>query len=449
MKYILFSIVFLFIIGIAGCGSDDHEHDDGIAYWTCPMHPEIKEDEQTPCPLCGMDLTPVREDDDDEHEQDHQHDQEHEHAEGEIEYWTCPMHPEIQEDEEGSCPICGMDLVPVHADHEEHEEPRGRLRITPTQQQIIGMKYDTVEYRDITPTIRTVGRVRTDERREAEVTLRVEGWVEQTHINETGVTVRRGQPLVTVYSPELISSQEDYLVARKSGNENITKRGRERLRLLNMPESEIQKIEETGEPLMEVTLTAPFSGVVLKKNVRDGMKINPGTALYEIADLSTVWLIADLYEDDLPFVYEGQAVEFTLQGRPGNTANGTVSFIPPTIDPATRTLPVRIELNNNPDQHIKIDQFGWVTFKEHLENRLTVHRDAVLRTGQRDVVFKELGRGRFEPVEIHLGPLAGDYYEVLHGLDDGDRVVTSGRFWLDAESRLRGVGAEAMPGHQH
>ncbi len=441
MKYILILLLgFGFLL--IGCGSDEHDQNDDIAYWTCPMHPEIKEDEQTPCPLCGMDLTPVREDNDDEH--DHEH-----NDEGEVEYWTCPMHPEIQEDEFGSCPICGMDLVPVHADTEEHEEPRGRLRITTTQQQIIGMKYDTVLYRDLMPAIRTVGRITTDERREAEVTLRVEGWVEQTHVNETGVTVRRGQPLVTVYSPELISSQEDYLVARERGNENIAQRARERLRLLNMPESEIQKIEETGEPLMEVMLTAPFKGAVLKKNVRDGMKIDPGTPLYEIADLSTVWLIADLYEDDLPFVYKGQQVEFSLQGDPGKTANGTVSFIPPTMESATRTLSVRIELNNNPDQHIKIDQFGWVTFKEHLENRLTVHRDAVLRTGKRDVVFKELGRGRFEPVEVHLGPLAGDYYEVLHGLEEDDRVVTSGRFWLDAESRLRGVGTDAVPAHEH
>jgi len=446
MKYILIVLLgFGFLL--IGCGSDDHDHDDGIAYWTCPMHPEIKEDEQTPCPLCGMDLTPVREDDDDEH--DHEHD--HEQVEDEIEYWTCPMHPEIKEDEPGSCPICGMDLTPVYADHDDHEapdEPRGRLRITPTQQQIIGMTYDTVKTRHLQPTIRTVGRVKSDERREAELTVRVDGWVEKTHVNETGVTVRRGQPLVTLYSPDLVSSQEDYLVALNRGNQNLAKRASERLRLLGMPASEIERVEQKGEALLEVTLTAPFDGTVIKKNVRDGMQVMPGMMLYEIADLRTVWLMADIYEDDLPFISEGQQVEFTLQGNPGKSYDGRVAFIHPTIDPMTRTLPVRIEVSN-PNQAIKLDQYGWVSFLNDLGDRLTVHKDAVLKTGRRTVVFKEQGRGRFEPVEVHLGPLAENYYEVLHGLEDGDRVVTSGRFWLDAESRLRGVGSEAVPVHEH
>lgn len=439
MKYIIFLLSITLLVGVTGCGSDDHGHDDGIAYWTCPMHPEIKEDEQTPCPLCGMDLTPVREDDEDDHDHD---------REAEIEYWTCPMHPEIKEDEEGSCPICGMDLVPVHADHDDHDEPRGRVRITPAQQQIIGMTYDTVQQRHLTPEIRTVGRVKTDERREAEITLRVDGWVEKTHVNETGVTVRRGQPLVTIYSPDLVSSQEDYLVALKRGNNNIANRARERLRLLGMPGSEIERIEENGEALLEVTLTAPFNGTVLKKNVRDGMQVMPGMMLYEIADLRTVWLMADVYEDDLPFISVGQAVQFTLQGNPGNTYDGRVAFIHPAVDPMTRTLPVRIEISN-PNQSIKLDQFGWVSFIDDLGERLSVHRDAVLKTGRRTVVFKEQGRGRFEPVEVHLGPRSGEYYEVLHGLEDGDRVVTSGRFWLDAESRLRGVGVDAVPVHEH
>jgi len=436
MKHIILLIIgFSFLL--IGCGSDDHDHDDGIAYWTCPMHPEIKEDEQTPCPLCGMDLTPVREDDDDDHD-----------VEAEIEYWTCPMHPEIQEDEAGSCPICGMDLTPVYADHDDHEEPRGRLRITPTQQQIIGMTYDTVMTRHLKPTIRTVGIVKRDERSEAEITVRVDGWIEKTHVNETGITVRRGQPLVTIYSPDLVTSQEDYLVALNRGSENIANRARERLRLLGMPDSEIKRIEESGEALLEVTLTAPFSGTVLKKNVRDGMKAMAGMMLYEIADLRNVWLMADVYEDDLPFISEGQDVEFTLQGNQGNSYNGRVAFIHQTINPMTRTLPVRIEVPN-PDQSIKVDQYGWVSFINDLGERLTVHRDAVLKTGRRTVVFKELGRGRFEPIEVHLGPLAENYYEVLHGLENGDRVITSGRFWLDAESRLRGIGTEAVPVHEH
>jgi membrane fusion protein, copper/silver efflux system len=447
MKYMFFLIIGIGFI-MTGCGSADHDHDDGIAYWTCPMHPEIRESEQTPCPLCGMDLTPVREDDGEDHPEEHGYNRS---GAAEIEYWTCPMHPEIRDDEAGSCPICGMDLTPVYADHDDHaspDQPRGRLRITPNQQQIIGMTYDSVTVRRLQPTIRTVGRIRTDERRESEVTVRVEGWIEKTHVNETGVTVQRGQPLVTIYSPPLVSNQEEYIIAMNRGNETVARRARERLRLLGMPESEIRRIEETGEALLEVTLTAPFTGTILTKNVRDGMQVMPGMTLYEIADLSSVWLMADVYEDDLSNISLGQAVEFSIQGNGASSHGGRVAFIQPTVDPATRTLPVRIEVQN-PEGSIRLDQYGWVSFITDLGERLSVHTDAVLHTGRRTVVFKEQGRGRFEPVEVHLGTRAEEYYEVLHGLAEGDRVVTSGRFWLDAESRLRGVGTEAVPVHEH
>jgi membrane fusion protein, copper/silver efflux system len=423
MKYILiFSVAFTFII--AGCGSGENKPDESIAYYTCPMHPEIKEDRPGSCPICGMDLTPVKHD-------GHDEDEPEEHRQ-----------TEPQEDQ-------------VEA------APEATLRIAPVQQQIIGMQYDTVQTRHLQTTTRTVGRIVPDERKVTEVTLRVMGYVEKTHVNETGALVRRGQPLVTVYSPDLVSSQQDYLVTLKGDSRTIftrndgenpertlnkmAQRGRERLRLLNMPESEIRRLEQEGEPLLEVTLEAPYDGFIIKKEVRDGIKFMPGMMLYEIADLSTVWLIADVYEDDIPFIYENQTVQFTLQGNQGNQ-EGRVTFIPPSIDPMTRTLPVRIEIPNR-DGRIKVDQFGWVTFVQDLDKRLSVHRDAVLITGKRAIVYKTVGRGRFAPVEVHLGPLAEEYYEVLHGLEEGDRVVTSGRFFLDAESRLRGVGA--MAGHGH
>lgn len=449
MKYIIFNLSILLILGIAvGCSSDDHDHDEGIAYWTCPMHPEIQEDEPGSCPICGMDLHPVREDDD-----DHEEHTEHQHTEREIEYWTCPMHPEIQEDEPGSCPICGMDLTPIYKDDDIEMDPEviGSLRITPVQQQLIGVQYDSVQKRNLTRTVRTVGHVATDERRETEVTIRVSGYVEKTHVAETGVKVRRGDPLVTIYSPDLVSSQEDYLIALNSNNTNLIQRARERLRLLLMPESEIRRLEEKGESLLEVTLTAPFNGVVLKKNVRDGMRITPGMMLYEIVALDNVWLLADIYEEDLPFIREGQRATFDLQGRPGNNFEGHVTLIHPDINPRTRTLPVRIEVPN-PDGSIRLDQYGWVTFHDELDEVLSVHRDAVLITGKRAVVFREAGNGRFELVEVHLGARANEYYHVLHGLDEGDRVVTSGRFFLDAESRLRGIGTRGAPAaevHQH
>lgn len=444
MKYMSFLLVMLLAGGVlllSSCGSGESQQEDDIAYYTCPMHPEIQEDQPGSCPICGMNLTPVR--------HDHPEADDQSQGEAQIEHWTCPMHPEIKDDEPGSCPICGMDLVPVYADHEEHEEGSAAtraLRITPVQQQIIGMQYDTVKVRPLKKSMRTIGRLTHAEPNVTEIVTRVSGYIEKAFVIETGVHIHKGQKLVTVYSPELISAQQDYLLAWKGKNQRIASQARERLRLLNMPESEIKRLEEKGNPLQEVALMAPSSGHIMINNVRPGMKFQPGSMLYKINDHSTLWLLADIYEDDLPFVQLGQPVAFEIQGRPGETYQGTVVFIPPMMDPMTRTIPVRIEVPN-PDFKLKMDQYARVNFVDDLDERLAVHRDAVFITGKRAVVFKEIGRGRFEPVEVHLGPLAGEYYEVLHGLNEGERVVTSGRFWLDAESRLRGVGA--MAGHEH
>jgi Cu(I)/Ag(I) efflux system membrane fusion protein len=184
------------------------------------------------------------------------------------------------------------------------------------------------------------------------------------------------------------------------------------------------------------------------QNAIDGLKFEPGTMLYRINNHSKLWLLADIYENDLPFIQLGQKAEFEIEGRPGEMYEGTVDFIPPMVNSETRTIPVRIKVPN-PEFKLKMNQYGEVSFRENLGEILSVHREAVLITGKRAVVFKEIEEGRFKPVEVHLGRIADDYYEVLHGLKDGDRVVTNGRFWLDAESRLQGAGAVPMMEHQH
>ncbi|MGF1669030.1 MAG: efflux RND transporter periplasmic adaptor subunit [Balneolaceae bacterium] len=344
-------------------------------------------------------------------------------------------------------------------DHSEHKAPGENddqtesasgetFPITPVQQQLIGMQLDTVKNRSLQKHIRTIGRLTHSEPNLSEVVARVSGYIEKTFVNETGVHVHKGQKLMTVYSPELVSNQQDYLTALEGNNHRLAERARERLRLLNMPESEIERMEGKGEPLLEVSLVSPVSGHIMNHNVMDGLKFEPGSMLYRINDHTKLWLLADIYENDLPFIQLGQKVEFAIQGRPGEKYDGIVYFIPPMMNKTSRTIPVRIKVSN-PDFKLKMDQYGWVTIHEQLGETLSVHRDAVLITGKRAVVFKAAVEGRFEPVEVHLGPIAGDYYQVLHGVEDGDRVVTNGRFWLDAESRLRGVGAEAMPEHQH
>ncbi len=444
MKNHLLILAFLLTgsLLVTGCGSDDHNHDqlspeemeqhvleahtdeEGNIVYTCSMHPEIRESEPGDCPVCGMDLTPVS------------------LVEADDEQSTAAQDSaEVQQDEPTP-----QSTQEVEAD--EESEAQGRLPITPRQQQLIGMQYDTVENRSISHSFRTVGFLTHAEPNLTDIVPRVGGYIEEVHVAETGVHVMEGEPLVTIYSPGLISSQEDYLIALRRGDDSIARRARERLRLLHMPESEIKRLEEKGEPLLEVTLTSPVKGHIMNLNVREGMEFKPETLLYRLNDHSLLWMLADVYEDDLPFVSIGQRVTVEIQGRQENNHEGEVSFIPPMANKETRTIPVRIEIPN-PDFELKMEQYGWATFHRELDERLSVHRDAVLKTGRRDVVFKKSGRGRFEPVEVHLGPIADEYYEVLHGLEEGDQVVTNGRFWLDAESRLRGVGAEAMPEHQH
>ena len=343
-----------------------------------------------------------------------------------------------------------------HSGHESTDDQEGRkgseqseaIPITPVQQQLIGMQLDTVRVRPLQKRIRTIGRLTHSEPNLAEIVTRVSGYIEKTYVNETGIHVHKGQELMTVYSPELVSNQQDYLTALEGNNQRLAERAKERLRLFHMPESEIERMEAKGEPLLEVALVSPVAGHIMDQKAIDGLKFEPGTMLYRINNHSKLWLLADIYENDLPFIQLGQEAEFEIEGRPGEIYRGTVDFIPPMVNSETRTIPVRIKVAN-PEFKLKMNQYGEVSFQKNLGETLSVHREAVLMTGKRAIVFKKIEEGRFEPVEVHLGRMAGDYYEVLHGLQNGDRVVTNGRFWLDAESRLRGAGAEAMMEHQH
>jgi len=371
---------------------------------------------------------------------------------GSIFMFNSDEHTEIEPAAFNQTSQTGKDQVETEdsTEHKDHpgNTPGETFPITPDQQQLIGMQLDTVKNRSLQKHIRTVGRLEHAEPNLTEVVTRISGYIEKTYVDETGIHVHKGQKLMTVYSPELVSNQQDYLSAMDANNPRLAERARERLRLLLMPESEIQRMESKGEPLLEVTLVSPVRGHIMKQNARDGLKFEPGTMLYRINDHSKLWLQADIYEEDLPFIELGQNAEFEIQGRPGESYEGTVDFIPPMMNNKSRTLPVRIEVSN-PDFKLKMGQYGWVTFNKNLGETLSLHRDAVLKTGKRAIVFKKIEEGRFMPVEVQLGPIAGDYFQVLDGVESGDRVVTHGRFWLDAESRLRGVGVSTLPDHQH
>jgi Cu(I)/Ag(I) efflux system membrane fusion protein len=297
--------------------------------------------------------------------------------------------------------------------------------------------------------IRTVGVVEQDETRVRHIHTKITGWIEDLHVDFTGKEVRRGAPLLSIYSPELVSTQEEYLLAlrareRVSGSpfpevagsgESLLRSTRRRLELWDITEAEIRRLEETGEPKKDLTLYSPISGFVLHKTALEGMYVQPGTELFTIADLSEVWVHADVYEYELPLVAVGQEATLTLSYSPGELFHGRVDYVYPTLDAATRTAKVRFRFPNA-GLDLKPQMYANVEIRVDLGERLAVPEEAILDTGRRQVAFIAEGDGWFAPREVKTGQKAEGLVEVLEGLAEGERVVTSGNFMIDSESRL-------------
>ncbi len=410
-------------------------------------------------------------------------------AVGEIAYWTCPMHPSVKAKAPGPCPICGMDLQPVPkagaAGGAQASNAPGFIALTPWQQQLIGVTTTPVERRPLQTTLRTVGRVDYDETRLADVNLKISGWIQELHVDYTGKPVKKGQPLFTLYSPELVSTQEEYLLALRTlkklksdsrlrdpeilgataeaapapgpedrgptgGTSDLTHReavartqrlleaARERLLLWDLTEAQVRELEKNGKPQTAMTIHAPASGVVTDKMAVEGMYVKPGMRLYQIAKLDAVWVYADVYEYELPFVREGQRATMSLSYLPGQTFRGAVDYIYPYLDPKTRTAKVRLKVPN-PRMSLRPDMYADVTLGLDAGEQLAVPESAVLFSGKRRIVFVDVGDGRFQPREVQLGARMEDDYHVLEGLREGERVVTSANFLLDSESKLKNV----------
>ena len=343
---------------------------------------------------------------------------------------------------------------------------RAPVRLTDRKRQLIGVRTAPVVRMPLTRTIRAVGRVAYDETRLHHVHTKVEGWIEKLHANATGEVVREGQPLLTIYSPELLASAQEYLIAnrtrdeletaqvdslRRSG-EGLVESARRRLLLFDLTPDQIEALETRGEAPRTVTLFAPSSGHIIVRNVQQGQKIESGTNLLDIADLSRVWVLADIYEYELPFVRAGQEAIMTLSYLPGRRFEGRVSLIYPMLSEQTRTVKVRLEFAN-PDLALKPEMFADVELHSEMGERLVVPESAIVSTGQRDVVFIDLGDGTLAPREIEVGARLPDAVEVLGGLTEGEMVVVSGNFLIDSESKLKSAlsAAEstALPGHNH
>ncbi len=334
----------------------------------------------------------------------------------------------------------------------------GELDVAPERLQSIGVRYERATRRSLDREIRTVGRVATDERRLARVNVKIEGWIDQLYVNTTGQAVTRGQPLFTLYSPELLATQEEYLLALRSvrtlgdsqfpevaaGAKSLLEAARRRLELWDIADSDVRALEQSGKVLRTLPIHAPLSGTVIEKMAVAGMKVMPGEDLYVIADLRRVWVLADVYEYELPYIQVGQAARITSSYDPSALLGGRLTFIYPTIDLETRTATARFELDN-PGGKLKPGMFVDVALAVPLGEGLIVPKDAVLESGERQIIFVRRGGGKLAWRQVKLGARAGGWVEIVEGVTEGEEVVTSANFLIDSESQVKGAMA-GMPG---
>lgn len=354
--------------------------------------------------------------------------------------WIDPMYSQgpphlYKSDHPGTAPDCGMDLVPQYAEEAVPAAANG-VSISPQRQQLIGVKLATAELRDLSRTIRTTGRVAVDERRVAQVRAKFEGFVDALYVNFTGQPVRRGEPLLAVYSPDLLATQNELILAERNHSDlgnMLADAARTRLRLWDMSPADIDRVARTGQPMRDVILRSPASGVVTTKNAVAGARVMPADMLYEIADLSRVWVLADVYESELPSVRVGTPAQVVVAGQ---TLDGSVTFIGPVLAAQTRTATVRIEIDNRAGL-LKPDMFADVLLQQRLGSSVAVPDSAVMNTGTRSVVFVARGNGAFEPREVTTGVKADGFYAIRSGVQPGERVVVDANFLVDSESRLK------------
>ncbi len=376
----------------------------------------------------------------------------------------CPMHPTVVSERPGSCPICGMDLVPDKTHTETHDskmESGGGVKIDPGTVHNIGVKTAVVKRQPLARTVRTVGRVDYDETRMTDVNTKVTGWVERLFVDYTGQMVEKGQPLLEIYSPELVAAQEEYLTALDynrrlvesasgeiaAGALDLLKSARQRLLYWDITEAQIAELERTRQARRTMTIHSPQQGVVVHKDVFDGAHIEAGQHLYRIADLSRVWVYADIYEYELPWIKMGQKAEVELSYEPGKIFRGKVTYVYPFLESKTRTVKVRMAFSN-PGMKLKPEMYANVKIKPVVSrNAVVVPTQAVIRSGERNVVILDLGEGRFLPREVVLGVEAEGVTEAIKGLAEGERIVTSAQFLIDSESHLKAALA-TMGGHQ-
>jgi Cu(I)/Ag(I) efflux system membrane fusion protein/cobalt-zinc-cadmium efflux system membrane fusion protein len=448
---------------LAGCSSDDQvavtepaspatpsSADTAkaqVQQYTCGMHPMIITDAPGQCPICGMDLTPLKAAGSAAADKPA--------GERKIKYWAAPMDPTYIRNEPGKSPM-GMDLVPVYED----ETASGSIiTIDPVTSQNMGVRMSPVTRKSLSRTIRTVGLIAYEESKQFSINSKIDGYIERLYANETGQLVKKGSPLLEIYSPALVSAQEEFLLARNNklslnqspfpaiadGANRLLESSRRRLKLWDISDRQIARLEKTGEVTKNLTLYAPYDGIVTTKMVKEGQFIKSGMELLTLSDISKVWVYADIYEYEMPWVKIGQKAKILLPYVGSESIESEVSYIYPFVEPKTRTVKARFDINN-PEFTLKPDMYVNVRIEsEPVENALTIPVEAVLHSGEKQTVFVALGSGKFEPRQVKTGMQneSGDI-EIVQGLLEGENVVTSAQFMLDSESKLREAIAKML-----
>jgi Cu(I)/Ag(I) efflux system membrane fusion protein/cobalt-zinc-cadmium efflux system membrane fusion protein len=356
------------------------------------------------------------------------------------ELYSCGMHPHVVQEGPGTCPICGMELTPVdHGQAPAASAPAG-VSVDPVVVQNMGARIEPARRRTVFRHVRSIGEVEVGEDQISAVNLRFSGWVERIRVDKTGDPVERGQTLFEIYSPELVAAQQEYLLALRTrgAGSDLARSARRKLDLWGLAEGDVASIARSGKVRRTLPIRSPRSGYVLRKNVVEGARVEAGQDLYSVGDLSRIWVTADVYEFDAPWVEVGQPARMELSYEEGRALEGKVAYVYPTLNEMTRTLTVRLEFEN-PAMRLKPGMFAtvYIQFRRR-DDVVAIPTEAILDTGRRKIVFVSVGEGRFEPREIVTG-LTGDHHvtEVVSGLEEGDQVVVSGQFLLDSESQLQ------------
>jgi membrane fusion protein, copper/silver efflux system len=427
MKSIIVHLICVSLLSaiVASCSQSTSPTEKTL--YTCSMHPQVIQDQPGDCPICGMKLVPVR-------KETASAEKGRQKSGRKIKYYKSTMLlGEISQTPRKDS--MGMDMVPVY----EGEEETQTITVDPATVQKMGVRTAVVTKGPLRRVIRTVGTIDYNETALADVTTKFRGWIEKLYVDSTGKQVHKGEPLFDIYSPDLYNAQSEYVLGlNQGGTGGLKASARQKLTLFDVSEDQIAQLEKTRQPQRTLRVDAPIDGIVVEKNAVQGQMVEAGMRLYRLADLGIVWVQSQIYEQDLALLKLGQEAEVSLSYLPDRKFRGRITYIYPTVDEKTRTARVRMEFHN-PGLFLKPGMFATVELHAELEpDALLIPDTAVLRSGDKNTVFVALENGKFEPHLVTLGPRGeNDQYEVLTGLKEGERVVTSGQFLLDSESQLR------------